>query len=124
MKQLYTLFFILFSITGAFAQYLLFNNQVPSSLSVCENEEGFVIEFKNNFGKKIRNIYVIVTFPNGVQYNGNLANNSNYPAYEYNVNNPETPWFRINQIPKNKIASFSFSSSSNLPRSICPLVID
>ena len=91
-----------------FGQNLIFNNQVPAALSVCENEEGFRIQFRNNFGKKIRNIYIRVDFPNGVEYNGNLDNNSNWQAYEYYVTNPNLVWFRINQLPKNKTASFSF----------------
>ena len=112
MKQLYRLIFLLaltpFAFTQVSGQYLSFNNQVPQSLSVCENEDGFRIRFRNNFGGQIRNIYVKVQFPNGVEYNGNLSNNSNWSANEYNLNDLSTPWFRIQQLPKNKTASFNF----------------
>ena len=111
MKQLSRLFLALIALLSfslAYGQSLIFNNQVPASLSVCENEEGFRIQFRNNFGKKIRNIYIRVDFPNGVEYNGNLENNSNWQASEYYVSSPNEAWFRINQLPKNKKASFSF----------------
>ncbi len=121
MKQLSTPFFILalmlISFSDTYAQYLIFNNQVPSTLTVCENEEGFVVEFKNNFGKKITNIFIHVEFPNGVQYNENLVNNSGWPASEYDINDPASPWFRIDKLPKNKTASFSFDGLA-LPESI------
>lgn len=121
MKQLSTLFFIFSFVlifnSKAAAQYLLFDNQVPAVLDVCQNEEGFVIEFKNNFGNQIRNILIRVEFPTGVYYSGNLDNNSNWPAYEYITNNPSSIWFKIDHLPKNKIASFSFNGTA-LPEAI------
>ena len=81
------------------AQYLGFTTEVPGDISLC-SEGDFTITFQNDFGKRIKNIYVLVEFPEGVEYNGNLSNHTPYTAYEYYTGYSYQVWFWIHGVPK------------------------
>ncbi len=112
MKQTFTtLGIILFSFLAVQAQYLTYTNEVPDAISTCE-DYNFKIEFTNTFGAKIRNVYIHLELPDNVVYTGDLSNGSNYPAYEYYVENSHSVWFWIHQVPKDKVVSFTYSASA------------
>ncbi len=99
----------------ALGQTIVWNNTVPSNISVCRAAETFTISLTNQTGAPLQNLQIRVQFPPGIDYQpGSVSSISGGTVTELNVSNTEDVTFAAPTLAHANTLTFSIQADADM----------